>query len=554
MTLRRALALARDACDTLVRRPRLVVGALMAANVAATALFALAVQHNGWVWYQGGDQIAYATDGALVAGLHLPPADLGFGWPFVLAPISWLTGPAYTQMLPVVIVLDVLVLGPVAIVSVYSLATRIGGRLLGYWATLLWVIAPFASIPLFVGRYHGRYEDQILPQSLGLSALADYPSMVALVACAALSARAIERDSTRDGVLAGLVLGFAIAMKPPNALFALGALAAFVLDRRWRTGFAVAVALAPAMVSLTLWKSRGLGYVPLFSLGQEHLAAGIDHVAAIGGVDVSRYVHLDWSHWKHEMDELREFFWSPRLAQWAPFAGLLAVGRRTWPLAALLGGWLAAFLVVKGFSPAASIESGSFWRLLMPAWPAYLLLFASIPLLVPTLVRRLGWRVTAPTMTPAGRRTVAVAVTVLGAFPLAAVLALRPLGPQEAGPAVIQQVGGNILLTVADRDIRVDVGRRGQARVLTWRTPHYGPAVFYRIYRTDNPRGDTRCENSGGSARCFLVSEVIATTRSTRFVDPSPPQHPVYRIGVGTNYLDDPSGGDVFVVSPEVAG
>ena len=34
----------------------------------------------------------------------------------------------------------------------------------------------------------------------------------------------------------------------------------------------------------------------------------------------------------------------------------------------------------------------TFWRLLMPAWPAYLLLFASIPLLVPTLARRLGER------------------------------------------------------------------------------------------------------------------------------------------------------------------
>ena len=86
------------------------------------------------------------------------------------------------------------------------------------------------------------------------------------------------------------------------------------------------------------------------------------------------------------MNQLREFFWSQRLAQWAPFAGLIAVLRvRRGAIAALLGGWLAAFLVVKGFSPRATIESGSFWRLLMPAWPAYLLLLASIPLLVPTL-------------------------------------------------------------------------------------------------------------------------------------------------------------------------
>src|SRR5207244_1717966 len=181
------------------------------------------------------------------------------------------------------------------------------------------------------------------------------------------------------------------------------------------------------------------------------------------------------------MDQLREFFWSSRLVQWAPFAGLLAVARRTWPLAALLGGWLGAFVVVKGFSPAASIESGSFWRLLMPAWPAYLLLFASIPLLAPTLAPRLGWRLTPPSAAPAGTRPVAVAAIVLAALPLAAVIGLRPLAAQEAKPAVIQQMGEKILLTATDQSIKLSVRAQGGARVLTWHTPHYGPAVFYRI-------------------------------------------------------------------------
>ena len=157
----------------------------------------------------------------------------------------------------------------------------------------------------------------------------------------------------------------------------------------------------------------------------------------------------------------------------------------------------------------------------MPAWPAYLLLFAAIPMLVPTVARRLGWRVAAPEAQPTGPRTIGIAAALLVVVPLVAVLALRPLGSQEAGPAVIQQVGGNILLTVVDRGIKVDVSRQEQTRVLTWHTPDYGPAVFYRIYRTDNPRGDTRCENSGGAGRCFLISNAIATTRSTRFVDPS---------------------------------
>ena len=551
---RAAGAAVRQTADSLLGHPRAVVSGLIAANIAATALFALAVPHNGWVWYQGGDQIAYAADGALVAGGHLPPADLSWGWPFVLAPLSWVTGPTFVQMLPVLITLQVLVLGPLALLCVYALGTRIGGRLLGYWAMLLWVVAPYVSIPLFVGRYQGRYIDQVLPQSLGLSALADYPSMVALIACAALGARAIARDSRSDALLVGLVLGFAIAIKPPNGLFTLGGGVAIALSRRWRAGFVVAAAVVPALVTLTVWKSRGLGHVPLFSLGETHLAAGIDRATTVAGIDFGKYVHVDVGHWQQEMDQLREFFWSSRLVQWIPIAGLLAVARRSLPLAALIGGWLASFVLVKGFSPAASIESGSFWRLLMPAWPAYLLLLASVPLLVPTLAPRVGRRFSTPPITTIGRRPAAVAVAALAAVPLIGVLALRPLGPQDAKPAVIQQIDGNILLTVVDPGIKLTVGRSGNTRIVTWRAPNYGPKVFYRVYRTSNPRGDTRCESSGGAGRCFLVSDVIATTRATRYVDDSPPPSVAYRIGVGTNYLDDPSAGDVFVFSPEAGG
>jgi hypothetical protein len=327
-----------------------------------------------------------------------------------------------------------------------------------------------------------------------------------------------------------------------------------LLARRWRTAVTIAAAVVPALVTLTIWKSRGLGHVPLFSLGETHLAAGVDRMSAIASIDLGKYVNLDVGHWKTEMDELREFFWSSRIAQWIPIAGLLAVARRSLPLAGLLGGWLASFLVVKGFSPAASIQSGSFWRLLMPAWPAYLVLLASIPLIVPALGPRIGRRFGPPAFTAIGRRTVVVAAVVLAFVPLVVVAALPRLGPQDAKPAVIQQVDGNILLTAVDRGIHVTVRRRGARRVLSWRTPGYGSKVFYRIYRTSNPRGDTRCESSGGSARCFLISDVVATTRAKRYVDTTVTGRVAYRIGVGTNYLDDPSGGDVFVFSPEIGG
>ena len=37
---------------------------------------------------------------------------------------------------------------------------------------------------------------------------------------------------------------------------------------------------------------------------------------------LDRYFDLDFEHWREQMDQLREFFWSARLAQWAPLAGL----------------------------------------------------------------------------------------------------------------------------------------------------------------------------------------------------------------------------------------
>ena len=46
--------------------------------------------------------------------------------------------------------------------------------------------------------------------------------------------------------------------------------------------------------------------------------------------------------------------------------------------------WFATFFVIKGTADEASIEDASFFRLLMPAFPAFLLLLACIPLLVPT--------------------------------------------------------------------------------------------------------------------------------------------------------------------------
>lgn len=536
--------------DRLLERPRQVLGALIAAQILGTVWLGLSADHNGWVWFQGGDQIWLSTQGWLLGQLELPPTELGYLWSYVLAPIMWVTGPTYVQALPPLVALQVLVFGPVALVCIYDLATRIGGRLLGYWAALLWVVAPYASIPLFVDRYQERWAEHFLPQALGLTAMADFPSMVLVLASAVFVARSLEEDRLHEAVMAGLLLGAAGATKPPNVLMAAGAVLAYVLARRWKGGLAFGAALVPSLVVLALWKQRGLGEIPALTLDGASVAARAGAVAL--SVDVDRYLDFDLDHWRTQMDQLREFFWSARLVQWAPFAGLLAVLRvRRIAIAGLLAGWLAAFLVVKGFSPRASIEANTFWRLLMPAWPAYLLLFASIPLLVPTLARRLGERVRPRRSGSIGARWIGVAAALTVAVPAIAIAASSPLeGPTLA---VTQDDQGNFILTSVDDSIELRVEETEAGRLLTWSDGSWRSNVFYRVYRAQGE--DVECENTEGAPAqsCYLRGEHIATTREKTFLDRSAPANATYRIGVGTNWIDDPEAGDVFVFSPPAA-
>jgi hypothetical protein len=532
--------------DRLLERPRVVVGTLIGVQIVATVVFALAVEHNGWVWFQGGDQIWLTTQGWLLGQLELPPTELGYVWSYALTPIMWVTGPTYVQALPPLVVLQVLVLGPVGLLCVYDLATRIGGRLLGYWASLLWAVAPFVSIPLFVDRYQERFGEQFLPQALGLTAMSDYPSMVLLLASAVFVARSLESAQWHDAVLAGLLLGAGTAMKPPNLLMGAGAALAYLVARRFRHGLAFGAAIVPSLLVLAFWKQRGLGGLPALGLAETRIAASAATTAV--SVDLDQYFDLDLDHWLGQMDQMREFFFSARLAQWAPIAGLLAVLRvRRGAIAALLAGWLAAFLVVKGFSPRATIESGSFWRLLMPAWPAYLLLFASIPLLVPTLAQRLGERLRAPSPPPVAVRWLVVAATLTVLVPAAAIAASSPLeGPDDA---LTQDDAGNFILTSVDESVQLRVERTTEGNRLTWEDDPWRANVFYRVFRADGT--DVECENTDGhpAQSCYFRGTVLETVREHEFLDPDGPPNATYRIGVGTNWVDDPAFGDVFAFS-----
>src|SRR5207253_563159 len=88
------------------------------------------------------------------------------------------------------------------------------------------------------------------------------------------------------------------------------------------------------------------------------------------GLHLPHYAKLNWHEFHKNLDGLREFFWSVRVVEWFAVAGLVGLLRRSPAKALLIGGWFGTFLLIKGTSPGADIEEGTFLRLFMPALQA----------------------------------------------------------------------------------------------------------------------------------------------------------------------------------------
>ncbi len=535
--------------------PWVVLAPLVVIEWIGVVLFTRHAEHNRWLFYHGGDQTWYFTTGWILGDGRIPDTFVGYGWSLLLAPFTWFAGPDFLAVLPVVIVLQVVLLLPLGAWAAYALGARAGGRIVGYGSALVWTIAPFATIPLFTDRYHDRWIDQFLPEVFGLTGLGDLPATLALLLAAVLVLRALDEFRWVDAAAAGVAAGFAIGIKPSNALFLAAPAVAFAAARRPREAAAFAAALAPCLLTLALWKLRGLGHVPLLAnQAGAYLASGPFPVAAL-----PKSAQLDFDQLQKNFHGLQEFSLNARLLQWLPLAGFLGLVRRAPVKALFFATWLAAYLVVKGASPVASVEAGSFWRLLMPAFPAYCVLMASIPLLWP----RTGVRL--PDRFPhVSRRLIPVAVpaALFLVVPLAAVAAARPLRDDHAAA----EIGLENLFVPIDRNLDVRVESAGGSVVVRWRrVPSDEAHVFYAVYRSPTRwligkgsehlpvvRGIFCDRAKEGASRCSLEMPRIATTRGTRFAEGPPPGRWTYRVGVLANWRDDPSLGDPVYLSEPV--
>jgi hypothetical protein len=518
----------------------------------AVVLLATQAAHNGWFYYQGGDETFFYTVAWVLGHGHLPFAGVGYAWSLVEAPITLITGPSVLVGLPAIVAVQVLVLLPLGLVTLYGTAKRLLGAFVARVAVVAWILAPYGVIPLFVHRYHPKWTDLTLPQLLGLSGMGDFVSMTLLLCAAYLLFRHLDEGAWELAALAGLVTGFAIGVKPSNSLFLGGAAVGLLLARRFPGLLAFGLALLPAALTLVIWKQRGLGSQPLFSYGATQLAAGLDGAAVVAATGIHKYINLDWNHLGQNFDGFREFFWSRRLVEWLPVAGAIGALRRSPAKAGLLAAWLGAYVIVKGANEVSSVQSASFWRLLSPAWPAYFLLGLSIVALVPTLGGRLPPVAANPPPPSRYRPQLAAAAALLALVPLVVVAAL----PRDRVPRGLKDEDRNLYIPV-DRSLHLTASRSSRGVTLTWTTPASGSTrTTYLVLRAPLHGlffAGLECDPRPGAVPlCIVRMAELAFTPTTSFVDRPPPGRWVYRVAQAANYVRGEQAGDPLLYSPPV--
>lgn len=532
-----------------------VLGGVVVLQWVLVLGLALVVRHNGWIYYQGGDQLWYYTTSWLLVHGHFPQPGVGPVWPVAIAPVAAFTGPNIANAYPAIIVVQVVFLLPLAPLALYGIGRRLGGRLFGYWAAALWLVVPLVAIWYTDAGYHERFTEALLPQGFGLTAMGDFPAMIAALLSAYFLTRALcdEPGERLDSFIAGVAAGATVGIKSSTALFLVGPALAFIVARKPRAALVFTAGLVPAVVTLAVVKWRGYGYVPLFhASGGTRVAASNGAVAALGGLH--NYLPWHWHTFVTQLDLVREHFWSARLVEWLVVAGAIGVCIRSRRLGALIVGWFAAIVILKTGSGRGDMEGGNLLRLLMPAYPAFILMLASLVFLVPGVARKQVLPA-APRrfLTPYRRGTLVGATLLLtAAIPLAAYGAASPdRGPNPRAGTVQQP----------PLPVGVDLGLHARATaggvLLTWRRQHAaGGPLFYHVFRQISHEPGFACfgGDHGGAQDCIVNRTDLGPVRATRFIDKSPLHgERTYVVGVAANWLNDTTQGDVYVLGKPVA-
>ena len=220
---------------------------------------------------------------------------------------------------------------------------------------LLLALLPALGVLYALSGYRDTYVDVVLPEAAGIAAGGLWPAGALSLVAAALAVRGLEGER-RAAVAAGAVAGLAALAHPSGVLVLVG----------------IALALAVA------WRPAEAALVALGALPGVVVAA----VAYGFALDVS------WAAFTAHMTGLREYLWSNRVLQWLPLAGVIGAARGSLTVGVLLAGWFGAFA-----SSTAPRRTSAGRRLVLrrlcPGAAGVRVLVASLPLLVPSLPRRL---------------------------------------------------------------------------------------------------------------------------------------------------------------------
>ena len=531
-----------------------VLGFLLLAQWLSVGIVASIARHNGVYYYTGGDSTWYYTNAWVLAHGHIPLGYISYGYPSLLAPIARFAGPNMLSGLPFVMVLNLLVLWPVALLCVYGIAKAIGGRGFAYLAMLGWIAFPIASIPYFYEGYHQRYVDQALPSALGLVATGDFPALVSLLVAAYFALKAVVEHNPKAALMAGLAAGLAATVKPANLIFLPAPLVALAVARRPKELMLLCAGLVPALAGLALWKYRGLGYVPAFSQPTATIASGLFAPPPVGGLRLGEYFRVDWSHLWLNMLQLREYTWSLRMVTWTVVAAVIALLRRSAAVGLLIGGWLVSFIVLKASAPGVNVADGSFFRYMVPAFPAYFLGLASIALLVPVFGGTLIAKGRSEGYWPGGTRSwvaLFAVAAVATAAPIIAIAAFHPLTAPTAAqvPTTDQYVpaGTFPVSALLNGDGSVSLAWPAQSA--------HGTRVSYLVFRTSGDHLDCPLRPHAASPCTYYTDPEhgklvpLAHTSTPSFRDHPPPQQWVYRVAATVSPSRRDHGGDFLLLS-----
>src|SRR5436305_9866004 len=331
--------------------------------------------------------------------------------------------------------------------------------------------------------------------------MADFPSLVLVIATAWATVGAIRNGRFGSAVGAGVLGGVMLGLKPSNGYFVLAVAVAMLVWKRRVVAAGWAAGIAPGVLTLAIWKDRGLGRIPVLDSYAPHREAAGRPLLAVA---TSRYVPFDWHHLSVQWTELREVFWDLRLLQFLLVAGALGALRRNPRAGAFLITWFVSYCVLKGMSSQADVSTTSYFRLTLPGLAALVFLVPAIGFLWPG-TRRAPDVVADESVAIDVRSPLAVVAACAVLVPLAVVTLERPAPAAPFRLARYLPAGTEAPIAGS---LRPQLRRDGRRVRLTWSrvASSSGAHVFYGIIRSRG--GDGCAQPPAGARECWLSTPI----------------------------------------------